>query len=134
MANIYKGTCVCRAITISLAGKPEGTVVCYCLDCRKNSGHLGQIIAAYDTEKVEIIDGANQLREYLITATDSGKLKHKEFCGRCGCTIRAILESVPGKSFVRSTLLDEGFEDFIPSNALFPDVRAEYVGGECKYF
>lgn len=125
----YNGACVCGAITISLEGKPEKTVVCYCSDCRKNSGHLGQIIAAYDKEKVQIGDPDSQLRDYLITKTGSGKPKTKEFCGRCGCTIRTILESVPGKYLVRLSLLDHGFPDFVPENKLFPEVKTAYVGG-----
>lgn len=135
MSKTYKGSCVCGAIQLEVTGSPDQTIICFCHDCRKNSGNLGQITACYDLSNVKIIDPENQIGEYVITKTGSGKPKHKEYCLKCGCTIRTIVESLPGKNIIRPTLLEEGFEDFTPQLALFEDEKARYTKGvHCEYY
>ncbi|KAF5210926.1 hypothetical protein EJF18_30245 [Clavispora lusitaniae] len=135
MSKTYKGSCVCGAIQLEVTGSPDQTIICFCHDCRKNSGNLGQITACYDLSNVKIIDPENQIGEYVITKTGSGKPKHKEYCLKCGCTIRTIVESLPGKNIIRPTLLEEGFEDFTPQSALFEDEKARYTKGvHCEYY
>lgn len=131
----YEGSCVCGKIQMKLIGAPSGNLICYCSDCRKNSGHLGQIMAVYDTNNVEITDTENNLGEYEIKKTNSGLPKHKQFCRNCGCTIRTLLESLQGKSCVRSTLLDVKFSNFMPTEALFEEEKTKFTGGvKCEYY
>lgn len=135
MTKTYHGSCLCGSIKITLTGPPHKVNVCYCPDCRKNSGNLGQINGWYDVENVEISDPHNVLADYVVTATGSGKPKHKNFCGKCGCTIRTICEVMPGATFVRVMILDDGEGEFIPTGAIFEEERARVTGGkDSKYF
>lgn len=135
MVKFYHGSCLCGSIKIILSGKPSKVYVCYCSDCRKNSGNLGQINAAYNVGDLQILDADSVLAEYTVVATGSGKPKHKSFCGKCGCTIRTICESVPGETYVRVMLLDDGDGEFIPEEALFEDEKVRFTAGvESKYF
>ncbi|KAF5208487.1 putative glutathione-dependent formaldehyde-activating enzyme [Clavispora lusitaniae] len=127
MSTSYKGSCVCGAIQLELTGGPKPSIICYCKDCRKSSGNLGQILSAYDSSSMKIIDAEMQLGDYVLTNTKSGKPKHKQFCKRCGCTIQYLSENMPGKSIIVTTLVEGGFEDFTPIHALFEDKKDEYT-------
>lgn len=135
MTETYSGSCLCGSIRIKLEGKPENVYICYCSDCRKNSGHLGQINAGYKTDKLEVIDPKEHLAKYTITDTGSGKPKHKFFCGNCGCTIRTLCESLPGETYVRIMILDNGEGDFVPQEALYEEEKVRFTkGSKSKYF
>lgn len=127
-ARISKGGCQCGAVKISLKGEPVKSFICYCIDCRKASGHLGQMLSYYYTKNVEIMDSKFFLKELIVTKTKSGYPKKKEFCGNCGSTIRTLPMKYNGEvSMVRSTLLDENFIMCVPKIAIFEDSKIEYV-------
>lgn len=135
MSPIYHGSCLCRSVKITVNGEPERVYVCYCGDCRKNSGHLGQINSPYDVADVTIDDPDNVVGEYVVLQTASGKPKHKFFCLRCGCTIRTVCESLPGKTIVRVMTLDDANGRFVPEKALFSEEKKRYTAGvTCEYF
>jgi len=122
-------------VKITVRGEPQRVYVCYCGDCRKNSGHLGQINAPYAVEDVTIDDPDNVVGEYVVKVTKSGKPKHKFFCLRCGCTIRTACESLPGKSIVRVMILDDANGRFVPEEALFAEEKNRYTKGvKSEYF
>lgn len=128
--HISKGGCQCGEIKISLKGEPVKSFICYCIDCRKGSGHLGQILSYYDTKNIEITDSKSYLREFIVGNTKSGVPKKKEFCGNCGSTIRTLPMKYNGEvSVVRPTLLDENFKMCVPKIAIFGESNTEYVEG-----
>lgn len=129
MSPTYHGSCLCRSVKITVEGEPKRVYVCYCGDCRKNSGHLGQINVPYDVEDVTVEDPDGVVGEYVVRETLSGKPKHKFFCGRCGCTIRTVCESIPGKTIVRVMNLDDADGRFVPEEALFAEEKVRYTGG-----
>ena len=124
------GSCLCGAINFTIHGSPSTRMMCYCLDCRKNSGHLGQALGLLNHDQVEIKDPENNIKEWVITKTSSGSPKRKVFCGRCGSTLMTIPMKHNGeKVVIRSTLLDEGIEHFLPfDKVLFPDEKEKYLG------
>lgn len=126
--KIYNGSCACGELHFKANGESEGAVVCYCLDCRKNSGHVGQIMGTYSTENVEIEDSGDNLGRYTFTNTASGKPKEKLFCKNCGCTILTLLEAYPGKTFVRTTLFDDPFDGYEPVTVLFEETKEKKMG------
>lgn len=135
MSEIATGACLCGSIQIELQGKPSAAVVCYCHDCRKNSGNLGQFCARMDFDDVTVLDPNLNLALFEIVKTTSGVPKQKQFCRNCGCTIQVLLGLDAGYSYVRPTLLDEGYIGvFEPQEALFPEVKKNYTGSECLYF
>lgn len=127
---ITKGSCQCGAIQFTLKGEPAKLFLCYCVDCRKSSGHLGQFLAQYNTSDVEIKDSQTFLKELIVENTQSGFPKMKEFCGACGSTIRTLPQKYKGEvSMIRSSLLDENFKDFMPEKAIFVNSKTNYVDG-----
>ncbi|KAK6459481.1 Mss4-like protein [Scheffersomyces xylosifermentans] len=136
MTKTSTGSCLCGSIQFSVSTKPIVTMVCYCEDCRKGSGHLGQILAKYDTKDIEITDKDSTMKEYIVTKTQSGFPKKKFFCGNCGCTIHTQPTKFNGEiTIIRTTLLDENFGQFVPSKGIFVDAKKSFVEGtECEYY
>lgn len=134
MATSRTGSCLCGSVTYKLTGEPSAKVVCYCNGCRKNSGHIGQIMGKFNSESVEILDPEHHLGKFEVRNTFSGVPKEKQFCLRCGCTIRTVLGSDPGYSYVRTTLVDGSFEGLEPTVALNDEIRREFTNGaECEF-
>lgn len=133
MSNKYSGTCLCESVKFSI-GDTKAKFICYCIDCRKSSGHLGQLLAKIDTENLSIEDPTEQLKEYTITKTSSGFPKKKVFCNTCGCTLMTQPMKYEAKvSILRVTLLDKGMEEFLPEKCLFQQERESYLGSvNCK--
>ncbi|SGZ46489.1 CIC11C00000002369 [Sungouiella intermedia] len=129
------GSCICGAIHFNTSSDPSVSILCYCTHCRKNAGHVGQIVAVYDDDKVEIEDPENVMKQYVIKDTDSGQPKIKYFCGRCGCTIQTTVGIMPGKALLRPTLFDKGFKGNEPTVLLFEEAKRKYTeGAESKYY
>lgn len=130
MSITRSGSCICEAVKFKIAGEPEANFVCYCLDCRKNSGHLGQLIGKYASSDIIVDDKDSNIREWIVDKTESGFPKHKVFCSRCGCTLWTKPMKFNGeKMMVRTTLLDEGFDTSLtPSKCLFGPEKEAYLG------
>ncbi|CAI6333168.1 unnamed protein product [Periconia digitata] len=47
---VYKGSCLCGAITYTLTGEPVTTVLCHCRNCQKSSGSSFQANLFYKQE------------------------------------------------------------------------------------
>lgn len=126
-----KGSCLCKGVKFAIVGDPEATYICTCLDCRKNSGHLGQVIGKFSSDNVIIDDENCYLSSWTIDVTESGYPKPKAFCSRCGCTIYTKPMKFNGtKIMLRTTLLDEDFDDsLIPKGRLFTKEREDYLNG-----
>ncbi|KAG5419618.1 hypothetical protein I9W82_003386 [Candida metapsilosis] len=126
----YTGSCLCGEVSFKLIGEPSRSFVCYCIDCRKGSGHLGQFISQYATDKVEIEDKNGNIAEYIVEKTKSGHPKRKQFCKGCGSTIRTLPMKFNGEvSMFRSSLVDENFAKLAPQAALFGDEKDRFTEG-----
>lgn len=124
----YTGSCMCGEVTFKLNGEPSRSFVCYCVDCRKGSGHIGQFISQYATDKVEIEDKNGKMAEYVVEKTKSGQPKRKQFCKGCGCTIRTLPMKFNGEvSMMRQSLVDEKFVNLAPQLAIFGDEKDRYT-------
>ncbi|KAK9482302.1 Mss4-like protein [Lipomyces starkeyi] len=125
----YTGSCLCGSIKFELKNVSESRMTCYCIDCRKGSGHLGQILAMYLKDDICINDEDSNMREWIVSSTQSGYPKRKLFCSKCGCTIATIPMKYNGqKIIVRTSLLDSDFEKFVPKKRIFEQVKADFVG------
>lgn len=127
------GACVCKAVRVTVEDQPDKVVICYCSDCRKMSGHLGQIIAIFPANKVRIEDKRQKLKPYSITNTASGKPNNINFCSDCGCTINSMPMVYDGKlNLVRTTVLDDGYERFVPTEEIFTKDKCAFSGQIAK--
>ncbi|KAK6460359.1 Mss4-like protein [Scheffersomyces coipomensis] len=130
MTTEHKGSCLCGGIQITFTGAPKKNFICYCSDCRKGSGHLGQFISQYDSDDVKVTDKDSNLKEFVVTATKSGFPKRKQYCGGCGSTILTLPMKHNGEvAMVRPSLLDSDFSQFAPNLGIFGDVKTEYTKG-----
>jgi hypothetical protein len=126
--TVAQGKCLCGAIKFTLVGEPDKSIVCYCSDCRKGSGSIGQFMSEFDTVNVHIEDPQSKMTVLNITQTASGIRKEKHFCASCGCTILTKPMRHHGKKvFVRTVLVDEGYERFIPQSAIFTAEKPSFV-------
>lgn len=79
-----KGECNCGAIKVTIADQPpesSGSILCHCLNCRKQGGALGTFIMAIKDEDLTV---EGEPKMYLDTKADSGKDLKRWFCGTCG--------------------------------------------------
>ena len=72
----YSGGCLCGAVRIVAAGRPDRVGLCHCLDCRKHHGALF-FAAAIFPEGAVTIEG------------ETGAYDGRHFCPRCGSSVFA---------------------------------------------
>lgn len=75
----YQGSCFCGAVTIDVAGEPEGMGYCHCASCRSWSGGPVNAFSLWKPEAVTITSGA----EHVATFTKT-PLSERQYCARCG--------------------------------------------------
>ncbi|NND17434.1 MAG: GFA family protein [Silicimonas sp.] len=70
-----KGTCLCGAVEFRVSGQPEGTAVCHCSMCRKQSGHVWASAHVPDAD----LTVSGEVRWY-----HSSNFARRGFCPTCG--------------------------------------------------
>ena len=93
-ANGMTGTCLCKAITITIAqkdlfNKPNGHI-CHCLNCRQVSGSSAWNVILVPTENINIEDPKGYLKNYMDGDTSTGNPLPRSFCSNCGSTLGCI--------------------------------------------
>lgn len=78
---MHQGSCLCGAVTFTVAGDLPQPDICHCTQCRKQSGHC---FASTDVPRsaLSIADGDAALVWY-----QSSEKIRRGFCGRCGSTL-----------------------------------------------
>ncbi len=99
----FAGGCLCGAVRFESRVRPQVTVHCYCVDCRKTSGtghgtHLVVPMEAFT------LTGAVRLYE---RAADSGNIVTRGFCETCGSPVYSVNSGKPNLVFPRASLLDD---------------------------
>lgn len=74
---MLKGSCNCGAVQYEVAGKVQGSSVCHCGQCRKQSGHLWA--SAYVPDEALTITRDQGLKWYA-----SSDVAKRGFCSTCG--------------------------------------------------
>ncbi|OQV10584.1 hypothetical protein CLAIMM_14561 [Cladophialophora immunda] len=124
----YNGACLCGNVTFDLLGHPYKVLQCYCLDCQKGAGGPCQIVLGYNATEVSVKDPESLINKYIIEKTQSGHVKEKHFCSRCGCTLWTVPMHHGGtKWMVRSSLVEDGLHHFKPDKEIFDDRRPGYI-------
>lgn len=125
-----QGSCLCGMVAYFIDLPPSKVITCFCSDCRKSSGHLGQINGAFQTEDVRWHDTNNFLKRYTSTDTQSKHPKVKLFCGNCGCTMGTIPGLLGGDvTNLRITLVDEFKKEYYPEGKHFVESEMDYMNG-----
>ena len=79
----YKLQCDCHAIQLEITGKPIVHAYCHCQDCRDLHGIPVYAVAAWNKERVKVLQGNEDLGQYKYP----GKEMVRFFCEKCGSTL-----------------------------------------------
>lgn len=77
--DIYKGSCFCGAVQLTVSGAPEAMGYCHCESCRHWSAGPVNAFTLWKPDAVKIIQGEDKIETYNKTAASSRK-----WCKECG--------------------------------------------------
>ena len=99
------GGCACGAVRYHAAGKPVLGIVCHCRFCQRRLASAFAVLATFDEDKVELLQGELAEREYH--SDESGRWLRMRFCPACGTTVWHTSEFRPGKRTIAAGTFDE---------------------------
>jgi hypothetical protein len=123
---MYKGSCLCGAITIQLAGGIDSIIHCHCSLCRKNSGTAYATNGFVNSSEFTVNDPQNKLGSY---EHKPGKKRH--FCTVCASPIYSSNADNPSQYRVRLGIFDSPITErpmshnFVSSRASWDDLDAQ---------
>ena len=112
-----KGDCLCGAVSFESDADPVVTAACHCKDCQKHSGSAFGLYVAVPKKSLEVKGTELKTFEGKGGSGKSEKYFHRTFCGSCGSSLYAAIESAPDLLFVHAGTLDD-------TNWVKPDVQA----------
>lgn len=74
---IHAGGCLCGAVRFRAAGAPDSTDLCYCTQCRRQTGSAMPAFATFAPDRVVLTRGEP-------VSYRSSDIARREFCGACG--------------------------------------------------
>jgi len=77
---MYKGSCLCGAVTFEVSGELPGPDACHCTQCRKWTGHF---LTGTDVPRSALtVHGADNVAWF-----QSSEKARRGFCSRCGSSL-----------------------------------------------
>lgn len=76
----HTGGCLCGAIRYRARGVPSSTNVCYCTQCRRQSGSPLPAFATFPDERFELLAGSPAIYR-------SSSIAVRQFCSTCGSAL-----------------------------------------------
>ena len=116
MAKI-EGGCLCGAVSYKSESDPVVTAACHCKDCQKHSGSAFGLYVAVPKGSLEIKGKELKTFEGKGGSGQSQNYFHRTFCGSCGSSVYAAIETPPDLLFVHAGTLDD-------TTWVKPDVQA----------
>jgi hypothetical protein len=98
------GTCLCGAVRYTSDAEPSGAVICHCTHCQKVSGSAFSVNVIVPASS---ITWEGQGLASYADVGDSGKPILRKFCAKCGSSIAAEAEALPGAMIIKAGTLDE---------------------------
>lgn len=143
------GSCLCTAVTYTLATAPTTSYLCvcpptsslpslpltqerqHCPACKKSSGSAFAHNASLPSTSFTLTSGSSSLKSYTDNTTSSGKPLRRFFCAECGCPVRIEADCSPGRVFVMVGCLDgeEGREGLVPEKEHWSQNRVGWFAG-----
>ncbi|MEE9396599.1 MAG: GFA family protein [Methylococcales bacterium] len=77
--NIYKGSCFCGAVQLTVSGEPAGMGYCHCEDCRLWSAGPVNAFSLWDSKSVTVTQGIENIKIYNKTNNS-----YRKWCKTCG--------------------------------------------------
>jgi hypothetical protein len=104
VSETYTGGCACGAIRYEIAGEPLVMNHCQCRDCQRKSGTgHGSYLTFAGRSGVKL---KGEARHWDIVG-DSGNVKTRGFCPRCGSPVYLRFSAVPQIFTVHAASLDD---------------------------
>lgn len=105
MVETHSGGCACGAVRYRVRGKPVLASVCHCKFCQRRLASAFAIIAIFNEESVEMLQG--ELSECEHRSDESGRWLRMRFCPKCGTTVSHTAEIRPGMRGIAAGTFDE---------------------------
>ena len=122
MTKVYKGSCLCGAISFSVTGFSEQAANCHCTMCRKFHG------AAYGTlvgvSGLKWLSGMTSLKEFI--SPNNGAVR--SFCSACGSSLGYRVKDAPISEIELAIAV---FDGDIPVN-IDAHIYTEYKANWCE--
>lgn len=96
------GGCLCGGVRYVYDGTLTELSMCHCRMCRRATGSAYLAVAPVETERLNVTDGRDLLREYRAVPN-----KARVFCGRCGSPLYSFRDDRPDVRRLRVGTLDE---------------------------
>jgi hypothetical protein len=103
MSLAYTGGCACGAIRFEIAAEPMFQNDCQCHDCQRASGTGHGSYLSFPRQGVKQSGEAS----YWDRVADSGNVKTRAFCPRCGAPVWMTFSAMPEVLAVHAASLDE---------------------------
>ena len=130
MTEVFRGRCLCGAVSFACTSEPMFQANCHCDDCRRSGGSVYASFAFVDEADLKIA-GEMQVYENL---SDAGNTMTRHFCPRCGSQVYHSNSKAPSRLGVRVGLIESAdwFQPQanvyasrrLPSTPMNPDIKA----------
>ena len=77
--KVYKGSCFCGAVQLTVSGQPAGMGYCHCESCRKWSAGPVNAFTLWNPAAVKVTQGADKIGTYNKTP-----ISYRKWCKTCG--------------------------------------------------
>ena len=77
--KVYKGSCFCGEVQLTVTGDPVGMGYCHCESCRRWSAGPVNALTLWKPEAVQITRGAENIGTYNKTP-----ISFRKWCKKCG--------------------------------------------------
>jgi len=85
MSRMILGKCLCEKVKYQVMDEFRYALICHCSQCRRATGAANKPFAGIESDKLELIDGADSLLRYGDGAN------HDVRCGRCGSFLYSVV-------------------------------------------
>ncbi|CBF70524.1 hypothetical protein AN5940.2 [Aspergillus nidulans FGSC A4] len=123
------GSCFCGKIQLEFTNSPITSGLCYCSDCRKNSGSLFTYSFVFRNADVKITGSP----KVVTKRADSGNTVKNHFCDECGTPLYGLRVNPDGSQgesmIVRAGIFDNLslFNQVKPKAELYVDGRVSWL-------
>jgi hypothetical protein len=123
---MYRGSCLCGAVTLALQGSIESIIHCHCSRCRKSTGSAYATNGFIEKSALIINSGEQQIVSY-----ESAPGKRRHFCQICATPIYSSNAQDPTRLRIRLGVLDSDISErpishnFVSSKANWEELDAD---------
>lgn len=104
MSETIAGGCLCGEIRYECQGEPLRAFICHCTDCQRFTGSVFPLNYFFPKESFRILSATP--KGHSDTAESGNKIE-RQFCGRCGAGLFAILDKRPTSISIQVGTIDD---------------------------